>query len=260
LTYEKISPPSVPDFPNEWYDCNLTSHFWFAWRMRALQKILSRAGLPLGRPLRGLDIGCGIGLLRAELERLTGWTVDGTDINEPALQKSVPSRGRTLLYDIQEKLPVFKEAYDVVILFDVLEHIRAAGEFLNTASWYLKPGGTVLINVPALQPLYSQYDRLVGHILRYDRRSLKELVSASDAGLQVTDACYWGFSLVPVVWLRKWMIRNVVKPEAAISAGFQPSARWINAAFLSLMRIETTFLSNPPLGSSLMLAARKKSG
>lgn len=257
MSYEKISRPFTTDFPDEWYALNQAEHFWFAWRLRVLQRLLADRVASTQVPLRALEVGCGIGFLRSQIEAITPWTIDGVDLNEPALQKALPSRGRTLLYNIEDRSEMLKEHYDAVILFDVLEHIDDPAKFLAAALWHLKAGGRVIINVPALQPLYSPYDQLVGHFRRYDRGTLRQLLESPGVRLELVDMRYWGFSLVPVAWLRKLALRNSRTPDEAVAIGFNLPARWINQLFRAVMYVETGILQHPFMGSSLMALARK---
>jgi len=258
VSYEKISPPFATDFPDEWYALNLADHFWFVWRLRILQRLLSDSAIPTSAKLRALEVGCGIGFLRAQIEAITHWTIDGADLNEAALQKAIPSRGRTMLYNLEHRHEGLKEQYDIIILFDVLEHIEYPERFLTAALWHLKPGGRLIINVPALQPLYSRYDQFVGHYRRYDVRLMRQLLEPHAPDLELVDIRYWGLSLVPVVWLRKIILRKSRTPQQVVAIGFNPSAQWINLSFRAIMRMETYFLQHPPLGSSLMALACKR--
>ena len=58
----------------------------------------------------------------------------------------------------------------MVVLFDVLEHIPDTQPFLSSVIRHIKLNGFLLINVPALQTLYSKYDETVGHVRRYNKR------------------------------------------------------------------------------------------
>ena len=257
MTYEKLSAPFLTDFPDEWYQYNLNDHFWFEWRLRILRNLLFDNALPTGAALRGLEIGCGVAFFRLQAESITQWTVDAADLNEPALQKAAASLGRTLLYNIEDRHASLKEHYDVIFLFDVLEHISDPGKFLEAALWHLKKGGFLVINVPALQPLYSRYDELVGHFVRYDSGSMRRLLQLPSHGLEILDLRYWGLSLVPVAWLRKIILRASPTPQHAVNKGFKTS-RFINFIFRAQMRIETFLLRHPPAGTSLMVLARKR--
>ncbi len=209
--------------------------------------------LPRKDPLNVFEIGCGAGILRKQIEDLTAWTIDGAELNDIALKMACPSRGRTMLYNIHERLPSLKERYEVVVLFDVLEHIENQSEFLKSALWHLKPRGWVIVNVPALQCLYSHYDKLVGHYRRYEKAPLGDLLAG--VGLEVVDLRYWGFSLLPIAALRKLIMKQAKTPQNAIERGFDVSPP-INILLKTAMVAETAILDHPPYGISLMALAR----
>jgi 2-polyprenyl-3-methyl-5-hydroxy-6-metoxy-1,4-benzoquinol methylase len=257
VNYEKLSTPVVVDFPQEWFDMNQENHFWFSWRLRALRQLLADNSLPAQSPLQALEIGCGIGFLRQQIESITAWTVDGADVDEHALKKNIPGRGKTMLYRIEDRLESFKLHYDVLVLFDVLEHIENPGEFLKIACWHLKGGGYVIINVPALTLLFSQYDRLVGHYRRYNQGSLRNLIREQVPALEIVDVRYWGMSLVPIAWLRKLVVQRAKTAQQAIEIGFATPTPWINRLFRGMMRAETSLLTHPVFGSSVMALIRK---
>ena len=167
-------------FPTEWYEANSENHFWFQWRARAAEGMIRRARLPTDRPLRVFDIGCGTGITSQQLRRRTSWEFDGADLNLEALARCDLGMGRVLYYDILEKRPELRERYDVIILFDVIEHIEHTAPFLDAVFFHLRPGGHVLVNVPALMPLYSAYDVVAGHYRRYTPRTLAEEFESFD--------------------------------------------------------------------------------
>lgn len=247
---ERISQVRAHAFPEDWYDLSDPDHFWFRWRFAALRRILRDAGARLEAPLRVLEIGCGAGVLAGQLERHTAWIVDGTDLNLRALERCAPRRGRTLYYDVTEERPELVARYDVVVLFDVLEHLPAPAALLRSALAHLRPGGMVLVNVPALQGLASAYDRAAGHLRRYTRATL----AAELAGLGLTSLAlrYWGLSLVPLLAVRKALLRRD-GPEV-IRRGFRPPHPAVNAALTLLMHLETRLLPAPWIGTSVLYA------
>ncbi len=89
--------------------------------------------------------------------------VDGCDLNEQALRLARAGRGRLLLYDVFEQRSELRGAYDMVLLMDVIEHLEDDLAFLQASLTHLKPGGIVVINVPAHMSLHSKYDRMAGH-------------------------------------------------------------------------------------------------
>jgi SAM-dependent methyltransferase len=257
VNYERLSSPVAMDFPEEWYDFSVADHFWFSWRVRVLSQLIMDRSLPVQEPLRVLEVGCGRGVLRTQIESVTRWKVDGVDVSADALQKADPGRGRTLLYNVQEHLPEFHEAYEAMVLFDVLEHIEEPESFLTAAAWHLKPGGWVILNVPALKALYSRYDKVVGHFRRYDPQAIRQLLKSQTPELEEIEIRYWGFSLLPVAWLRKILLERV-RADKVVETGFRPPSRWINQLFRAAMFLETICLNRPPLGTSLMVLARKR--
>jgi len=254
--YELVSAVRENPFPFEWYHLMAEDHFWFQWRLAATRHALRAAGIPFDRPLRVLEIGGGTGVLRGELEASTEWTIDMTDLQIEALRLARHGRGRNLYYDVTEERPGFRETYDVVLLFDVLEHVQDTEPFLRSVLNHLTPGGALVLNVPALQPLFSPYDTAAGHHRRYDRRSLA--AEFERFAFRIDTLQYWGAGLVPLLLLRKLVLAIRSGDDAEIiRTGFQPPGQWAHAALLALMRFETAVWPAPPAGSSLLLAGRR---
>ncbi len=252
---EILSPVDEVSFPSEWYDLNAPDHFWFHWRFAVVQRLLAGLKLDLKAPARALDIGCGVGTLRDQLEGFTAWTIDGVDLNLQALGRARPGRGRLFFYDILKPRPEFVATYDYVFLFDVLEHISPTRAFVESVLRPLRPGGLLFVNVPALESLRSVYDTAAGHFRRYTSRSLAEEFQEQPA--RIEDVRYWGFSLVPLLLVRKAMLSGRKDHGQIIRSGFQPPSRWINRSFSQLAKLETTLLRRPPLGTSVLMALRK---
>jgi SAM-dependent methyltransferase len=257
--FEPISRLQENPFPFEWYRLIDESHFWFQWRLSAAMLEVRELGLPLGRPLHGLEIGGGTGVLRAQFEAATAWVVDMTDLQADALRLARPSRGRTLYYDVTERHPDFVGRYDVVVLFDVLEHIPQPRPFLAATLEHLRPGGTLLINVPAMQSLFSGYDAVAGHVRRYDKPGL--VAEFDGLPLEVTGARYWGASLVPLLAVRKALLALRPRSEdETIRLGFEPPNRLIHALLRLVMRLESAVVASPVMGTSLVLSGRRLGG
>lgn len=251
---ELISSVGDATFPDEWYHISRADHFWFQWRFTAALRQAESIGMPLMKPLKVLEIGCGSGVLREQFEAATRWTIDATDLYLPALRAAKPGRGRTLCYNVLEERPGFVGEYDAVILFDVLEHIEDTKGFLRSVIRHLVPGGHLLINVPASEALHSAYDVAAGHLRRYSRPSLR--AEFSQLGFDVIDVRYWGLCLVPLLLARRVWLRE---PDAeTIRAGFEPPSPALHAGLRALMRAETRWLTRPFAGSSVLLAGRQR--
>jgi SAM-dependent methyltransferase len=253
---EQLSVAPQVGFPGEWYDLNAADHFWFHWRIEAALRQFRQRGLPLDAPLRVLDVGGGKGVLRDQVEARTGWTVDLVELNQAALEAASPGRGRHLYYDVRDERPELLGGYDAAILYDVIEHVEHPRPLLESVRRHLKPGGHLLVNVPALQSLFSGFDVASGHYRRYDRPSL---VAELDAGAwEVVDVRYWGLALIPLLALRKMMLRDA--SDETIRRGFGPPSRLAHACLRALMKVEMAVVPTSPVGTSLLLVARRSAG
>jgi SAM-dependent methyltransferase len=256
----RAAPPgaetgTVTDFPDEWYSLASADHFWLRWRLEAARAQMRAVDLAEAQALRGLDVGGGTGVLRQQLESFTAWQIDITDLHPAAVSQARHGRGRSLRYDIREERADMVGAYDVGLLFDVLEHVERPVSFLAALGRHLRPGGHLLVNVPAVPALFSGYDVAAGHLRRYDPATLRADIEG--AGFEVRDVRYWGLVLVPLLLARKALLRGRSGPEV-IREGFQPPRPWVNRALIALMRAETALFARPPLGTSLLAVARKR--
>jgi 2-polyprenyl-3-methyl-5-hydroxy-6-metoxy-1,4-benzoquinol methylase len=253
---EYLAQAHVSEFPDQWYELGRPDHFWFEWRLRATLRQLAELGIATDRPLRVLDVGAGGGALRDQLEACTSWTIDIADLNATALVQAAAGRGRTMCYDVLRPHPDLLGAYDVVLLFDVLEHIHDRLPFLHATLRHVKPGGHFLMNVPAWQFLYSAYDVAAGHVLRYRKATLAPEMAGTD--FDILDMRYWGFLMVPLLLLRKWIVRRAASHNDCVRQGFEPPGRFVHTLLRALARMETALLRRPPMGTSLLLAAHRK--
>ena len=234
---------------DDWFEIATADHFWIRRRFDVARKMLRFCNLTGSRVA---EVGCGHGLVQRQFEEGYGVAVDGFELNLVSLEQNASRSGRLLHYNVCERRAEFGGLYDLVILFDVLEHIEPQEEFLNAIRFLAKEGGHVLINVPALQGLYSQYDRRAGHLRRYSLPELESVVSAQ--GFYIQGSTYWGSPLLPFLWMRKQHLRFVC-PENVIRRGFDPRSKLINRAMYALSILEA--IPQRFCGTSAMLLARK---
>lgn len=130
-----------------------------------------------------LDFGAGIGTFAKRISEF-GYTIKCL---EPDLKQAlkIAALGLTVYSDLNQ---VDNDSQDYIYTLNVLEHIEDENAILRDLYNKLKPGGRLLIYVPAFQILYSSMDRKVGHYRRYTRRSLSEAVR--DAGFKVGKSHY----------------------------------------------------------------------
>lgn len=252
IDIEKISKAEAVSMHDDWFEIANADHFWMKWRWKALYK--SKKLLP-GKDATLLEIGCGNGIAVDQFEKHIGCTVDGCDLNEKALQLGNPAKGKKFLYNIYELNEKLTHQYDGIILLDVLEHINDHIQFLNISSQYSKKNGIVIIDVPAYQWLYSDYDKSVGHVRRYSAAEMKKLMVA--AGIEPLRVYYWGALLVPIAIIRKAFIAGKNEDEI-IKLGFKPPGKIADLFLRTLMAIETLLPFTLPFGTSLIAIGKVK--
>jgi SAM-dependent methyltransferase len=250
ITY--LSPPAEVSMADQWYEIASIDHFWIRRRFKVLQQL---AGGLISGARTIAEIGCGNGLVQRQIEEAYGKEVAGFDLNEAALKINVSCQSPVHCYDIFQKHATLREKFDVIFLFDVLEHIADERSFLDALLYHLAPGGHLILNVPAGQWAYSEYDQAAGHVRRYSIRTLRGAVEP--AGLRIVNWTYWGLPLVPTVLVRKlWLMGKHGKDEI-INAGFDSRSDSINRLMGLLAGCELT--PQKLIGTSLMAVMRKGS-
>lgn len=178
-------------------------HFWFAGRNRLILATLRAAlGDPRGRSV--LDVGCGTGYVLAALER-AGMRGCGMDMNLSAL-RFARRRTRGLLVRGLAREDTFGPQFDVAALCDVIEHTTDDVGVVRAVAQALKPGGLLLVTVPALPHLWSAVDTASGHKRRYTRAGLVRTMRR--AGLRVRLARYFNALLYPAQLAQRHSLRE----------------------------------------------------
>lgn len=169
-----------------------TRHFWFSARNDAILSTLRKTIGPLSGS-RVLDVGCGTGFVLAALEA-AGVDSCGIDIHQRALMLA-RSRVRGCLFRSSATSLPFAPDFDIVTMFDVIEHVDDDVGLLEQATRALVPDGYVAVTVPAGPHLWTRYDEVIGHKRRYRREMLTDVLKR--AGLDVRYVAY--FSCLPLL-------------------------------------------------------------
>jgi len=231
VTY--LSPPAEVSMADRWFEVAAIDHFWTRRRFEVLQK--SAGGL-ITNAREIAEIGCGHGLLQLQIEDTYDREVTGFDLNQIALKQNVSRRSAINCYDIYHRNPGLAGKFDLIFLFDILEHIADEDGFLSAALFHLAPGGKLAVNVPAGMWAYSTFDAAVGHVRRYSIASLRE--TAKRSGLAVKQWTYWGLPLVPMLVLRKFWLLGQHDKDKIISKGFDSRGKFINNLVGAVSRCE----------------------
>jgi SAM-dependent methyltransferase len=169
-----------------------------------------------------LEIGCGQGGFAVRLARryrYVGVDVDSSSVDATRRRLAAAGlAGDALLGDPAEVLPA-SATFDLVCAFEVLEHLEDDQGALRQWSERLRPGGMLLISVPAWQRRYTIWDELAGHFRRYDVDVLEDRLAA--AGLEPRTIAYgW-----PLSYLLEAVRDAVARRRGVASAGSSFQAR-----------------------------------
>jgi 2-polyprenyl-3-methyl-5-hydroxy-6-metoxy-1,4-benzoquinol methylase len=220
---EYLSPAAQVSMADQWFEIASNEHFWVRRRFEVL-RALCGAWIGGGRELA--EVGCGHGLLQRQMEDAYGLSVTGFDLNDFALKRNVSRRSKVCCYDIFQRNANLRGRFEVIFLFDVLEHISDEDGFLQALRYHLAPGGRVVVNVPAGEWAFSGYDRAAGHVRRYSFETLKETMVRNQ--LEAREWSYWGLPLVPVLALRKLWLVGKSDQQEIITAGFDSRSAGVN--------------------------------
>jgi SAM-dependent methyltransferase len=238
-----LSPEVPVHMSDAWFEIVTLDHFWIKRRFEVFMALWR------GRQMTPdvAEIGCGHGLVLSQLKKAFGIHADGYDLNESALKQADPKCGRLFYYNVHDRAASLHQAYKVIFAFDVIEHLEDDNAFLESVLFHLKPGGHLIVNLPAHKFLHSHYDRLVGHQRRYDIGMLRKLCDRT--GLTIETWSYWGLMYIPILLLRRQMLEGV--PDSEVTRrGFALQSAFSNQLLLFLGRMER--LPNRRYGTSVM--------
>jgi SAM-dependent methyltransferase len=237
-------------------------HWWYRGRRRIIRAELDR--LPLPHPAEVLDAGCGSG--RTLLELVDYGRVRGVELDP---EVAAVARDRGLGEVVQgrlEELPWPQDSFDLITCLDVIEHTPDDRQTLAELYRVCRPGGFLLVTVPAHQFLWSAHDVYNHHYRRYSRRRLRETSLA--AGWAVSRISAFNSLLFPPAAVVRLARRGRAAAdgngngEAIRGAGddLYTGPRWLNDTLEGPLRLEAGWLRRGrtlPLGLSLLVVLRK---
>jgi SAM-dependent methyltransferase len=237
-----VTPPDTVTYDGADLDTLLVLRRYRQWVLDELQPYLGG---------RAAEIGAGIGAYSADLLQRTSTL----DLIEPSAAQhnrlvdrfAQESRVRVLNSTAEQwAASADPGSYDSVVMINVMEHVADDTALMNEVYRALRPGGRLLLFVPALMVLYSTLDRLVGHHRRYSRNELMR--KSGSAGFQVQRCRY--FDLLGTI---PWFIVNRLGGATEFNLA---AARLYDTVGVPLTRsLERLF--PPPFGKNLIFIARK---
>lgn len=227
-------------------------HWWYRERRALLARELRRLGAAPDRR-RAVEIGAAGGG-NCLVMRDFGYDVLATEFLPEGVEIA-RARGLTAIQADARDLPLPDADRDLVVAFDVLEHIAEDEVAAAEIHRVLRPGGTALIAVPADMRLWSAFDELSGHVRRYDRPRLTALIEG--AGLRIEALRSWNVLLRPAVALRRRPTTARPASDSTLRHDVTAVHPLLNTTLGAIVRLERHLPLGALPGVSLLLRARK---
>ncbi len=216
-----------------------STHWWYRARRDILSDYLTRYGA-MPKDARILEIGCGTGHNLPMLAQFG--EVDAIEIDPAARTIASERLGKPVGDAPLPALPgVARGAYDLVAVLDVVEHIEDDVAALAAMKSLLKPGGKILIAVPAHQWMWSAHDVVNHHHRRYSKAGLTKAIGA--AGLTPRKLTYFNSLLFPLAAAARIAGRLTGRDDSDDS----PPAKPLNTLFETIFRLERHAVGRVPL-------------
>ena len=224
-------------------------HWWFRARRKIISNII-RKYTPSNTP-RILEVGCGTGgnllmltkhghVFAIEMDRFAikyAKQSTGIDVREGWLPDNIP----------------YRQKFDLICMFDVLEHIEDDRKALLQIKGFLNPKGILIITVPAYSWLYGTHDKLLHHHRRYSSKDLLKAIAYS--GIGVIRISHFNTFLFPLVIVTRLFDMLRISEE---SIGYSKPNILINQLFYRIFSLERFIVTKfkLPFGSSIFAVCR----
>jgi SAM-dependent methyltransferase len=226
-------------------------HWWFLARRRILKRLIERVVQP-PKKARILEVGCGTGHNLAMLKPFGRIEASELDRCARALANK-RHRGKVKEARLPDLSMFDRNGYDLIALLDVLEHVPDDLASLRAIHMRLKPGGALLLTVPANPWMWSAHDAAHHHFRRYTKKQLRELFLR--AGLEVQLLSYFNSVLFPLVAAAR-IVGKITRKDSADDK--LPSAT-VNAVLNKVFGLEASLIGRVPMpfGVSLVAVLRR---
>ena len=222
-------------------------HWWYRARRKIIAELIRRYARPRVEA-QVLEIGCGTG---HNLAMLAGFGhVDGLELDDEARALSEKRLGRAIMSSpLPELADVADRHYDLIGAFDVIEHIEDDSAAIASIAKKLKPGGKLVMTVPAHQWMWTAHDAVNHHKRRYSRGGLKALLEQSPMKLEKIG--YFNSLLFPLAIAERAASKLRGREDADVK--LPPAA--LNAVLETIFAAERHLVGRLPLTPGLSLFA-----
>jgi ubiquinone/menaquinone biosynthesis C-methylase UbiE len=234
-------------------------YWWYqVLRREVVKDVVSRFSPT--QPYKLLDAGCGTGgMLHTLHETRPEWQITGLDLSSVAVEHCQQRGLPEIIRGSVDKMPFPNASFDVVVSLDVLYHKQVSqNRALSEIARVLKPGGLLILNLPAFDVLRGRHDVAVHGTRRYTIKRIRELLRP--AGFKLETAFYWNawFFFPLLVW--RLLTRSLKPPrEGETKSDLSTLPPKINALLTAIGRLDFMVcqLLHLPFGTSVYSVGRK---
>jgi hypothetical protein len=208
--------------------------------------------LPPATAVELVDVGAGTGFL-GDLLRIRSPRIEYRYVEPiPSLEESLAERFGA---DANLRESDSFGGARFVTLLDVLEHQEDDRLFLRELAAKMEPGATLILTVPAMPSLWSEWDAALGHFRRYRKDSLRSALPGDR--LEVVELSYLFPELMPAGWVRRMRRGSGASEADASEAEFPDLPGWVNASLYRVGTASTRVRRLWPAGTSLLAVLRR---
>lgn len=256
---------SYDSYPSEGFDVTVEVEkrsFWCRSRNRLLVRLLRRF-VPADRRARLLEIGCGTGNVLGALRALPNVELTGSEVYVNGLRHAQARLPDIRFVQLDATRMPFRDEFDVIGAFDVLEHIEDDERVIENVHEALHPGGLFVVTVPQYPWMWSELDDIVKHRRRYTRGQLLDRLERR--GFEILLCTSFVSTLFPAMAATRLMSRRSAasKPRVDTREAFERQVRLsgpANALCDAAMRIDEALIAlglSLPFGGSVAVVARR---
>jgi len=213
------------------------NHWWFVGRRQLFSSHIKALNLPLDAMI--LDVGTSTGTNLRLLKGMGFTSYRGLDSSPDAIcwcdEKGLGTVDLGTIYAI----PHLDSTFDLILATDIIEHLDDDVAALTELKRVLKPGGTILLTVPAFPCLWGLQDEVAHHKRRYRIRDLRERINRSK--LSCRESYHFNFLLFLPIWLARrliWLLDINLKSENQVNTfSLNMMLKWVFLLDVALARL-----------------------
>ena len=233
-----------------------SSNFWFLARNKLIGYFIKKYTKDNSNYF---ELGCGTGFVLAHIEKQNPtWNITASEYQPEGLPFASKRVSRKVKFaQIDGNQIPYRNEFDVIGAFDVIEHIENDLQVLSEIREALVPGGLLFINVPQHMFLWSKYDELGHHFRRYSKSELHSKINS--IGFEIVNTVSFNFLLFPILLLSRFFKKNNLDLKVDVMSELRIPPL-LNSLLSLILKLEFYLIRlrlTPAFGGSRFLVAKK---